>query len=65
MKLDMLLRPDAVAKRKATEAFMKQNLDALIPYFNKEEMPWFMIDGLKKLGINGLNIKGYGSPEFN
>jgi alkylation response protein AidB-like acyl-CoA dehydrogenase len=63
------MSPDAIAKRKATEACMKKNVDAFIPYFNKEEMPTFIIPQLKALGINGLSIKGtfggYVSPGFS
>ena len=51
------MRPEVVAKRKATDAFMKENVQKLIPYINDAEMPWFLIPGIKKLGINGLTIK--------
>ena len=34
----------------------------LLPYIESTEFPMFLIDKLKALGVNGLNIKGYGSP---
>ena len=43
LNLDIFMSPEAITKRKATEACMKKNVDAFIPYFNKEEMPTFII----------------------
>jgi len=35
---------------------------SLVPFVECSEFPSFLFDQIRALGINGLNIKGYGSP---
>ena len=51
-----------VALRKATSEFMDSIYADLIPSIEATEWPQWLIPKLKTLGINGLQIQGYGSP---
>jgi len=42
---------------------MMQDISAdMIPYVESAEFPAWLPEKIRPLGINGLNIKGYGSP---
>ena len=43
MGMDKHLRPEVAQKRKATEKFMDEIYDDLIPYINRCEMPFWII----------------------
>jgi len=62
---DKYLRPEVVVKRKNCAKFMEQIYEDLIPFYNRAETPMHIFPMVKKLGINGFLIKGYGSAEFN
>lgn len=44
---------------------MKSIQQSLIHYNNTSDFPHFVRQEIQNLGINGLQIKGYGSPEVN
>lgn len=60
LKMDDQLTDRGVELRKKTRDYMSSIKEQLIPYTNKTEFPHFIIDGFKKLGINGYEIKGHG-----
>ena len=62
MGMDQYMSSKAVNMRKATGQMMTDIYKDLLPYIESTEFPMFLIDKLKALGVNGLNIKGYGSP---
>ena len=62
---DRYLRPEAVKKRLAVASFMDSINDELIPYVNRAEFPFHLLPQIQKLGINGFQIEGYGSPAFS
>ena len=62
MNLDQHLSQRAVDMRKATAKVMDECRKDLEPHIEDTSFPHWIIDKLKPLGINGLNIKGYGSP---
>jgi alkylation response protein AidB-like acyl-CoA dehydrogenase len=62
MNLDDKLSGKAIALRKATASMMESIADKLEPYYEKTVFPEWVIDKLRQLKINGLNLKGYGSP---
>jgi len=62
MGLDNKLSEKAVAFRKATGKAMDEIDDKLAAHIEEGSMPFWVIDKFKELKINGLNIKGYGSP---
>ena len=37
----------------------------LLPYYESQEFPTWIIEKMKPLGLSGLNVKGYGSPELS
>ena len=41
---------------------MDSVVDKLEPYYESATFPTWILDHLRQLGINGLTIKGYGSP---
>lgn len=62
MDLDDRLSQQAIALRKATASMMESIADKLEPYYEKTDFPDWVIEKLRSLKINGLNLKGYGSP---
>ncbi len=60
--MDQHLSSRAVKMRKETSKAMDAMYSDLLPYIESTEFPAWLPDKLKPLGINGLNIKGYGSP---
>ena len=62
MGMDQYLSPRAVSMRKATAKVMDDCYKDLLPYVESTEFPAWLPEKLKPLGINGLQIKGYGSP---
>jgi alkylation response protein AidB-like acyl-CoA dehydrogenase len=39
--------------------------DKLIPYVNKTEFPFEILEGIRALGVNGFHIKDFGGPGLN
>ena len=62
MGMDQYLSSRAVKMRKDTAKMMDDNYKALLPYIESTEFPAWLPEKMKPLGINGLQIKGYGSP---
>ena len=62
MGLDQHLSARAVTMRKATEKMMESISKDLMPYIESTEFPSWLVDKIKHLGVNGLQIKGFGSP---
>lgn len=62
MGLDQKLSARAVDMRKAIAKMMDENIEEINKYVDEAQVPMFMIEKIKALGINGLQIKGYGSP---
>jgi len=62
MGLDSKLSSRAVEMRKATAEAMEAMYKDLLPHLEAASFPTWLPDKLKPLGINGLQIKGYGSP---
>ena len=54
MKGDQYMSAEAIRKRKATSKMMDEVYHDLIPYYNKAEMPWFIVPKIQELGINGM-----------
>jgi len=48
--------------RKATNSLMTEIYKDLLPYIESTEFPAWLPEKLRTLGINGLQINGYGSP---
>ena len=65
MDMDQHLSSRAVGMRKATAKVMDACYNDLLPYVDSAEFPSWLPEKLKPLGINGLQIKGYGSPGLN
>ena len=53
MNLDQYIRPEVVAKRKATGEMMDECYNQITPYVNSTEMPFWMVPKIQALGING------------
>ena len=62
MGLDKKLSAKAVHMRKATAQAMEDIYKDLLPHIEATTFPPWLIDKVKPLGINGLQIKGYDSP---
>jgi alkylation response protein AidB-like acyl-CoA dehydrogenase len=62
MGLDRHLSPRAAEMRKATAKMMEDNYEKILEHNDATTFPFFLIDHIKAIGCNGLNIKGYGSP---
>ena len=62
MGMDQYLSSKAVNMRKATQKVMTDCYQDLLPFVESTEFPTWLPEKLKPLGINGLQIKGYGSP---
>ena len=62
MGLDSKLTGRAVAMRKATAKMMDENLTEINKHVDETTFPFFLIEKTQNLGINGLMLKGYGSP---
>ena len=52
----------AIELRKATANMMEEVYDRLEKHVEETSFPEWIVDHFRKIGINGLNIKGYGSP---
>ena len=62
MDMDQHLSSRAVKMRKDTSKAMEAMYKDLLPYIESTEFPAWLPEKLAKLGVNGLQIKGYGSP---
>ena len=62
MGIDQKLTGRAVAMRKATAKMMEENLAEINKHVDETTFPFFLIEKTKNLGINGLMLRGYGSP---
>ena len=62
MGLDEKLSEKAVGLRKATGKMMDEIDDQLVPHLEAGTFPFWVVEKFKALKINGLNIKGHGSP---
>lgn len=62
MDLDQHLSQRAIKMRQATAKVMEENKEKLFKHTEETTFPDWIIDELKPLGINGLSIRGYGSP---
>ena len=62
MGLDDQLSAKAVELRVATGKMMDDCYDQLEKHVEETSFPEWIVPKFKALGINGLNIKGYGSP---
>ena len=62
MGLDKKLTENAVHSRKKTGKMMDEIYADLLPYVESTLWPAWLIGKVKSLGINGLQIQGYGSP---
>jgi len=62
MDMDQHLSSRAVKMRKETSKAMEAMYKDLLPYIESTEFPAWLPEKLAKLGVNGLQIKGYGSP---
>ena len=65
MGMDQYISSKAVNMRKATGAMMDSVEKDLLPYIESTEFPAWLPDKIKSLGINGLQINGYGSPDLS
>jgi len=65
MNLDRFLSKEAVEKRKATQKVIEGCRERLYKHVEETSFPHWIVDELKPLKINGLDIKGYGSPALN
>lgn len=65
MGLDAQMSEKAVKLRKETGKMMDDCHDKLEKHVDDTSFPDWIIDHFKPLGINGLNIKGFGSPGIN
>ena len=64
MGLDDQLSAKAIALRKATGKMIDDCYDRLEKHNEETSFPFWIIDKFREIKINGLNIKGYGSPEL-
>lgn len=62
MNLDDNISTQAVAFRKATGKMMDDCYDQLEKHVDDTSFPYWIIDKFRALKVNGLNIKGFGSP---
>ena len=62
MGLDKKLSERAVKMRKDTSAMMESIYKDLLPHVEATTFPVWLPEKIKSLKINGLQIKGYGSP---
>lgn len=62
MGMDQYISAKAVSMRKAMANMMDSIAQDFLPYVESTEFPTWLPDKIKPLGINGLQIKGYGSP---
>ena len=64
MNLDVHLRPEVAAKRRATGKMMDEAYPRLVDHVNTTEMPWWIVPKIQALNINGCQIKDFGGPGF-
>ena len=62
MGMDQYMSSRAVKLRKDTSAMMDACYKDLLPYVESTEFPDWLPQKIVSLGINGLQIQGYGSP---
>jgi len=65
MNLDSQMSDKAVKLRKATAEMMENCYDKLEKHVDDTSFPHWIIDHFRPLGINGLNIKDFGSPAIS
>jgi glutaryl-CoA dehydrogenase len=56
------MSPKAREIKDRVTKYMREITPSLNELQDKEEFPYFALDGLRELGINGFHIKGNGSP---
>jgi alkylation response protein AidB-like acyl-CoA dehydrogenase len=61
MGLDENLSSRVVELRKATGRMMEENYDRLEKHINEASFPLWIVDEFRKIKINGLTIKDFGS----
>jgi len=44
---------------------MESIKDEILPFYESQEFPPWLIPKIRDLGLSGLNVKGYGSPELS
>jgi acyl-CoA oxidase len=62
MNLDRFMSAGAIEKRKATAEVMERIRPRLNKHVEETSFPHWIIDELRPLKINGLDMVGYGSP---
>lgn len=60
--MDQHLSSRAVKMRKETSDAMDACYSEMLKHVESTEFPFWLPEKIRKLGINGLQIKGYGSP---
>lgn len=60
--MDSQIRPEFAAKRLATRKVMEAARERLIEHTKTSEFPFWLVDEIKKLGVNGVQIKDFGGP---
>jgi glutaryl-CoA dehydrogenase len=65
MNLDRFLSAKGVEKRKQTNEVMDRCRNRLYKHVEETSFPKWIIDELRPIGINGMDMKGYGSPELS
>jgi alkylation response protein AidB-like acyl-CoA dehydrogenase len=62
---DEFLTEKGIALRLKTREYMESIESKLVEYTNKTEFPFEILDGIRKLGVNGFHIKDFGGPGLN
>ena len=64
MNLDRFIRPEVAKKRLATREMMEKYYDRINQDVIASDFPYWLIPEMKKLKINGIEIKDFGGPGF-
>jgi glutaryl-CoA dehydrogenase len=65
MDLDQFMSAKAVELRKATGSMMDEVNQKFEVHLEETTFPTWIIDKFRELKINGLTMKGFGSPALN
>ena len=65
MGLDSKMSDRAVVMRKAVAKMMEDHSAEINKHYDATTFPFFIADKIRAIGINGLQIKGYGSSELS
>ncbi len=65
MNNDEFLTEKGISLRKKTREYMESIEQSLVEYHNKTEFPFEILEGIRKLGVNGFHIKEFGGPGLN